>query len=121
MGVIVEHNGARRDPVRGNVVLLYFISCFSLEGHMLINRRYSLAIAVLLTAFTGSMLAAATGPRIHNLAPAFLDYWSRVESKPVAEQVQRFKTEVFPTFPEFYEFKVKATVQTLSQRAGNVD
>src|SRR4029077_19508634 len=69
-------------------------------------RSYWPAIAALLTAFTGSVLAAEAGPRVHNLAPAFLDYWTRVESKPAAEQLQRLKTEVFPTFPEYYAYKV---------------
>jgi hypothetical protein len=72
---------------------------------MLINLR-RLLIAVLLTALTSTVLAAETGPRVHNLAPTFLEFWSGVESQPAAERVQRLKTEVFPTFPEFYEYKV---------------
>lgn len=47
------------------------------------------------------------GPRVHNIAPAFINFWNGIESKPIDEQLTKVKTEFFPNFPEFYNYKIE--------------
>jgi hypothetical protein len=46
-------------------------------------------------------------PRILNLAPNFLEYWDTVKTKPVNEQLIVLKSDFFPRFQEFYDYKVE--------------
>jgi len=45
------------------------------------------------------------GPRIHNTATIFIDYWNKVESLPIEHKLQQFKSLVVPHFPTFYAYK----------------
>lgn len=49
----------------------------------------------------------ASVPRIHNLAPDFIDYWLRVKDRPQGVQVSELKSDFFPKFPEFYKYKIE--------------
>lgn len=46
-------------------------------------------------------------PRIHNMAPNFLVYWDAVKTKPVNEQLIVLKSDFFPRFQEFYDYKIE--------------
>lgn len=47
------------------------------------------------------------GPRVHNFAPAFIEFWDKVESKSLDEQLAALKKDFFPNFPQFYEYKIE--------------
>src|SRR5690242_2504529 len=70
-----------------------------------------LALVVLAQSIGCSMVSKrnlkSEGPRVHNIAPAFIEYWKSVESKPADEQLKILKAEFFPKFPEFYAYKVE--------------
>ncbi len=46
-------------------------------------------------------------PRIHNMAPNFLVYWDTVKAKPVNEQLIVLKSDFFPRFQDFYDYKIE--------------
>lgn len=46
------------------------------------------------------------GPRVHNLAPAFVELGNSIEGKPIDEQLKQLKSNFFPKFPEFYQYKI---------------
>lgn len=50
---------------------------------------------------------SSEGPRVHNFAPAFLEFWDKVESKSPDEQLAALKKDLFPNFPQFYEYKIE--------------
>ncbi len=45
-------------------------------------------------------------PRIHNLAPDFIEYWNQVKEKPLPKQIQKLKSDFLVKFPQFYNYKI---------------
>lgn len=45
-------------------------------------------------------------PKVHNLGPAFIEFWNSVKNKSPDEQVIALKKDFFPMFPEFYQYKI---------------
>ncbi len=68
-----------------------------------------IAVCVCLTACaTKSKIERdANMPRIHNMAPDFIEYWGRVKEKSLPEQVSVLKSDFSPKFPEFYNYKIE--------------
>lgn len=46
--------------------------------------------------------------RVHNSTPLFLKFWDEARALPLDEQIALFEKKVWPSFPQFYEYKVSA-------------
>ena len=66
-----------------------------------------LATFFLLGCATNDKSLKEAGPRVHNLAPDFINFWNKVKSQPAKLQVAKFKADFMPKFPEFYAWKIK--------------
>lgn len=50
---------------------------------------------------------AANSPRIHNYSSSFVEFWNKVQTLPLDEQITEFDRSIYPTFPDFYDYKYK--------------
>lgn len=78
------------------------------------NREVFKQMSVLLLMFVMIGCAVAVkknqvveGPRVHNLAPEFIEFWKSVESELPEIQLKKLKSEFFPKFSVFYEYKIE--------------
>ncbi|MBK7891937.1 MAG: hypothetical protein IPJ84_14190 [Bdellovibrionales bacterium] len=69
-------------------------------------RTLLVAIAMLL-----EFSAEANSPRVHNLAPLFVQFWQKAKDKPLGDQIKEFDRTVYPSFPRFYDYKFKRWAQ----------
>lgn len=67
--------------------------------------------ALFATALLSGFPAKANSPRVHNLAPQFVQFWKNAKDKPLAEQIKEFDQTIYPTFPEFYDYKFRRWAQ----------
>lgn len=58
--------------------------------------------------FSATLQASEAQPRVHNHAPAFVDFWKTAKDWSLAEQIQEFDRTVYPTFPEFYDYRFES-------------
>jgi hypothetical protein len=49
----------------------------------------------------------ASMPRIHNIAPDFIEYWDRVKGKSQFDQLSFLESDFFPKFSHFYNYKIE--------------
>ena len=57
--------------------------------------------------FSLAKIVHAKEPRIHNLAPQFVQFWEIVKDKPLSEQIKEFDKTIYLSLPEFYDYKFK--------------
>lgn len=69
-------------------------------------RTLLVAIAMLI-----GFSAEAKSPRVHNLAPLFVQFWQKAKDKPLGDQIKEFDRTVYPSFPRFYDYKFKRLAQ----------
>lgn len=78
---------------------------------MKISTKMSLAIGVTLLVSIGCSAASKNDfveePRVHNLAPKFIEFWGTVQSRPIDEQLAELKKNFFPEFAQFYRYKIE--------------
>jgi len=90
-----------------------------MENTLYLNLRglgVKFGILLLLTLLIGCAMTSKNdyrneGPRIHNLAPAFIEYGNIIEGKSIDEQMKQLKSTFFPKFPEFYQYKIDKWVK----------